>query len=104
MKCLAHAPKVKLFREDDKRPPYPFSPAEQVRLFHELPSHLTKMALFKVNTGCLEQEICNLRWDWEVPVTELNTSVFVTSQKGRADHHNFVAEVRLTCDGQFFWV
>jgi integrase len=24
------------------------------------------MALFAVNTGCRDQEICNLRWDWEV--------------------------------------
>jgi hypothetical protein len=35
------------------------------------------MALFKVNTGTREQEVCQLRWDWEVPVPELDTSVFV---------------------------
>lgn len=35
------------------------------------------MALFKVNTGLREQEVVNLRWSWEVPVPELDTSVFV---------------------------
>jgi integrase len=35
------------------------------------------MALFKVNTGCREQEVCKLRWEWEVEVPELNTSVFL---------------------------
>jgi integrase len=35
------------------------------------------MALFKVNTGTREQEVCGLRWEWEVPVPELDTSVFI---------------------------
>lgn len=35
------------------------------------------MALFKVNTGCRDQEVCRLRWEWEVFVPELNTSVFI---------------------------
>ena len=35
------------------------------------------MALFKVNTGCREQEVCGLRWDYEVKVPELNTSAFL---------------------------
>src|SRR5689334_14357929 len=35
------------------------------------------MALFAVNTGCRDQEICNLRWEWEVEVPELATSVFI---------------------------
>jgi integrase len=33
--------------------------------------------LFKVNTGCRDQEVCNLLWEWECPVSELNTSVFI---------------------------
>jgi integrase len=47
------------------------------RLFQELPDHLARMALYKVNTGCREQEVCRLRWDYEVRVPELDTSVFV---------------------------
>jgi len=35
------------------------------------------MALFKVNTGCREQEVCSLSWAWEKHVPELNTSIFV---------------------------
>ena len=35
------------------------------------------MALFKMNTGCREQEVCGLRWDYEVKVPELDTSVFI---------------------------
>jgi hypothetical protein len=35
------------------------------------------MALFKVNTGLREKEVVNLRWRWEVPVSELDTSVFI---------------------------
>ena len=35
------------------------------------------MALFAVNTGCRDREVCSLRWDWEVRVPELNTSVFI---------------------------
>jgi integrase len=35
------------------------------------------MCLFKINTGCREQELCQLRWDWEVDIPELDTSVFI---------------------------
>ena len=35
------------------------------------------MARFKVNTGCRDAEVCGLRWEWEVEVPELETSVFV---------------------------
>jgi len=74
---LPHAPKIKLLGEDDKREPYPLSPDEQVRLFNELPPYLAKMALFKVNSGCRDQEVCHLRWEWEVPIPEMGTSVFI---------------------------
>ena len=57
--------------------PYPLSWAEQDKLFGILPRHLADAALFAVNTGCREQEICQLRWDWEVDVPELKTSVFI---------------------------
>ena len=60
-----------------KRKPYPLTWEEQGRLFRELASHLQRMALFKVNTGCREREVVELRWDWEVKVPELKTTVFV---------------------------
>ena len=42
-----------------------------------LPRHLADAALFGLNTGCREQEICQLRWDWEVQLPEMETSVFI---------------------------
>lgn len=41
--------------------PYPMSWEEQAILFLELPDHLLRMALHKVNTGCREQH-SELRW------------------------------------------
>lgn len=74
---LAFAPKIKLLPEPDLRKPYPLSWEEQRRFFKELPLHLARMSLFAVNTGCRDTEICGLRWDWEVQVPELKTSVFI---------------------------
>src|SRR6202142_2206423 len=77
MTWLATAPKIKLLPVTDARSPYPLTDEEQALLFQELPDHLARMALFKVNTGLREQEVCRLKWDWEVKVPELETSVFV---------------------------
>ena len=35
----------------------------------------------QVNTGCREQEVCQLRWEWEIPIPELLTSVFVVPKE-----------------------
>ncbi|QDQ26729.1 tyrosine-type recombinase/integrase [Chitinimonas arctica] len=61
----------------DQRPPYPLSWVEQRILIDTLPDHLARMALYKLNTGCREQEVCKLRWDWEIPVPEVGRSVFL---------------------------
>jgi integrase len=74
---LEAAPKIKLFPVKDARSPYPLTREEQALLFQELPDHVARMALFKVNTGLREQEVCGLKWDYEVQVPELSTSVFV---------------------------
>src|SRR6266478_3103476 len=74
---LEAAPKIKLFSVTDARPPYPLSREEQTFLLKELPDHLARMTLFKVNTGLREQEVCGLKWGYEVKVPELNTSVFI---------------------------
>src|SRR5262249_17769059 len=78
-----------LLANNDKRRPYPLSWEEQSRLFHELPEHLAEMAIFAVNTGCRDAEICNLLWAWEVEVPELGTSVFIIpgSQVKNEDDH-----------------
>ncbi|MEQ1669545.1 MAG: site-specific integrase [Hyphomicrobium sp.] len=77
MTWLMAAPKIKLLPDNNKRPPYPLSWAEQDQLFRELPNYLAQMALYAVNTGCRDSEICNLRWEWEVDVPQLGTSVFI---------------------------
>ena len=57
--------------------PYPLDWAEQDRLIKVLPRHAADAVLFAINTGCREQEVCQLRWDWEVGVQDIGTSVFV---------------------------
>lgn len=38
---------------------------------------MVEPVLFALNTGAREQEICQLRWEWEIHLPELETSVFV---------------------------
>lgn len=68
---------------DDAAEPYPLSWVEQEKLFNALPVHLEKMALFAINTGLREQGVCWLRWEWEVKIPELNTSVFIIPGRPR---------------------
>ena len=35
------------------------------------------MALFAVNTGLRDANLCGLQWSWEVPIAELSRSVLV---------------------------
>jgi hypothetical protein len=47
------------------------------------------MALFAVNTGLRDSNLCGLRWTWEVPIAELGRSVFVIPKeafKSRRQH------------------
>jgi integrase len=72
---LLTGPKIKLIPETDKRKPYPLNWEGQRRLFDILPEHLKAMALFAVNTGCRDQEICHLRWESGVQTS--HDSVFI---------------------------
>lgn len=75
---LDSVPMISMLEErKSSRKPYPMSWAEQSMLFSEIPDHLLRMSLYKVNTGCREQEVCKLQWDWEIRVPELGTSVFL---------------------------
>ena len=74
---FAPAKLSKLSTKGRQAKPYPLSWIEQDKLFALLPSHTRDAALFCVNTGLRDQEICQLRWDWEVYVEELKQSVFV---------------------------
>ena len=77
MTWLLAAPRFRQLSDANKRQPYPLNWSEQTALFRELPDYLAQMALFTVNTGCRDQEVCGLRWEWEVKVPELGTSVFI---------------------------
>ncbi len=75
---LESVPMIRMLDErQTKEAAYPLSWEEQRVFFSCLPAHLQVMALFKVNTGCREQEVCKLKWRWEIRVPELNTSVFL---------------------------
>jgi integrase len=61
-----------------QRPPRPITWQEQEVLLAELPEHLRDMALFTLNTGVRDDVVCNLQWEWELPIPELGISVFET--------------------------
>jgi integrase len=74
---LGTPPLITMLATRDSRKPFPLSWKEQSVLFQALPEHLARMALFNVNTGTRDQEVCLLRWDWEIEIPELDTSVFL---------------------------
>jgi integrase len=74
---LRDAPNIQLLPLMDSRKPYPLGWEEQDQLLALLPDYLRRMALFKINTGLRDQEICQLQWEWERHIPELNTSLFV---------------------------
>jgi integrase len=87
MSWLVSPPLIEM-EQGPTRKPYPLSWEEQDRLFKELPAHLQRMALYKVNTGCREQEVCQLRWDWEVKVPELGTNLFILPNNDQFETKN----------------
>lgn len=75
---IGAAPLIEMLDEEaTKRKPRPLSWANQRLLLPALPAHLERMALFSLNTGARDENVCGLRWDWEVPVPEIGRSVFV---------------------------
>jgi len=86
---LTGVPPLITMLPESRRSPYPITWDEQDRLFPRLPAHLQRMALFAVNTGLRDSNVCGLQWDWEVPLPELGRSVFVIpaeSFKSKRDH------------------
>lgn len=75
---LSTAPLIEMLDETaQKREPYPLSWAEQGQLLPKLPSLNADMLEFTLNTGARDENVCGLRWEWEVQVPELKRSVFV---------------------------
>lgn len=87
---LGAAPLIEMLDEQSTaRRPSPLSWAQQEKLLPALPAHLQRMVLFAVNTGARDENVCGLRWEWEVPVPELQRSVFVvpgTAFKSKRPH------------------
>lgn len=75
--CYAPPRITRLSTKGRQAKPYPLSWVEQDRLFRLLPRHLADASLYAVNTGCREQEVCQLRWEWEIDVEALGRSIFV---------------------------
>ena len=84
---LEQAPRITLLPlTGHQREPRPIGWQEQDRLLPRLPDHLARMTLFTLNTGARDEVVCSLRWEWEIRVPELGTSVFevpAASVKGR---------------------
>jgi len=74
---LDRAPPLLTMLTENPRPPRPITWDEQDALFPRLPAHLQQMALFALNTGLRDENVCGLRWDWEVAVPEVSRSVFL---------------------------
>lgn len=75
--CLDTAPPLITTLPESPRLPHPIDWDEQDRIFRQLPDHLARMALFAVNTGLRDSNVCGLQWLWEVAIPELKRSVFV---------------------------
>jgi integrase len=69
------------------RKPRPISWQEQEKLLKALPTYIADMALFALNTGLRDQEICGMKWDDECKVNGLDTSVFIISEERAKNEH-----------------
>ena len=105
---LPTAPLIEMLDESQQhRPPYPLSGEEQAGLVPALAVHLQRPVLFALNTGARDNNVCGLRWSWEVKVKELKRSVFVIPAaefKGKRDHVLILNDAALSivesCRGQ----
>ena len=74
---LEHAPTITMLPLiGHQREPQPITWMEQRLLLDTLPPHLSRMALFTLNTGVRDDVVCNLAWEWELKIPELGVSVF----------------------------
>jgi len=71
---LEAVPPLITMLDESPRPAYPITWREQDALFRKLPVRLARMALFAVNTGLRDSNVCGLQWTWEVPVPEIGRS------------------------------
>ncbi|PHR51575.1 site-specific integrase [Cycloclasticus sp.] len=58
---LRQAPLLRMLKHNGRKP-YPITWEEQNRLMAQLPDYLANIVLFALNTGCRDQEMCQLKW------------------------------------------
>ena len=105
---LSASPLIEMLDETGQvRLPQPLSWAEQAKLMPILALHLQRPVLFALNTGARDENVCGLKWRWEVNVPELSRSVFVIPAeefKGKRPHVLILNDVALkvveACRGQ----
>lgn len=66
--------------EGPRKKAYPLNWSEQDRFFGKMPEHLKAAAVFAVNTGLRESELCSLSWDAEVELPELAATAFILTR------------------------
>ena len=96
---LKSAPKIKLLKKSDSRPPRPIHWPEQRKLMPHLPDHLAKMVLFCLNTGVRDEVICNLQWEWEVSIPHIGgNSIFVVPKQHVKGEEENIGDRVLVCN------
>lgn len=73
-----------------KRKPRPINWQEQGALLKRLPPYIAEMALFALNTGLRDQEICGMKWADECRVNGLEATVFIISEARAKNEHERV--------------
>jgi integrase len=75
---------------ENPRSSYPITWKEQDTLFRKLPAHLARMALFAVNTGLRDSNVCGLQWIWEVSggLQDKKASCRDPQRRGLVDHQS----------------
>lgn len=78
---MQEPPLISMLDLSDQRPPRPITWDEQRRLLPNLADHLAAMAQFVLHTGIRDDVVCNLQWEWEVPIPQLGASAFLVPKK-----------------------
>jgi len=74
---LDRKPSLESIPVTDQLPPYPITWREEELLLSMMRPYHQEIVRFATNTGLRDNEIRELRWDWEYLIQELDDSVFV---------------------------